>query len=130
MPRQARMRDDPEMTSWKSEVVCSSQLRAAVREFLAQPSRHSLESARAAWISCRDAYGRTEALRFSGVPIDDLHPVTGVQGPEGRINSWPIDEAYLDYVAGAPKGGLISENAKAIQSMLARFPSKLRDRTK
>ena len=95
--------------SYREAVAKLHELRDAVGELLAQPSRASLAKARAAWIECRDAYGHTEALRFSHGPIDDLHPVTGVQGPEGRINPWPIDEAYLDYVAGEPTSGLISD---------------------
>ena len=95
--------------SYREAVAGLHDLQAAVRELLAHPSKPSLEKARAAWIACRDAYGRTEALRFSHGPIDDLHPITGVQGPEGRINPWPIDEAYLDYVAGEPTSGLISD---------------------
>jgi len=95
--------------AYRDAVAGLHELEAEVQEFLAEPSRTSLEAARAAWIQCRDAYGRTEAFRFSGGPIDDIHPLTGVQGPEGRINAWPIDEAYLDYVAGEPKSGLISD---------------------
>ena len=86
-------------------------LRRDVRAFVARPSKETLERARATWIASSDAYARTEVFRFSGGPIDDVHPVTGAHGPEGRINAWPIDEAYLDYVAGAPKGGLISDRA-------------------
>ncbi len=85
------------------------ELRFTMREFLAKPSRATLEHARAAWVASRDTYGRTEAFRFSGGPIDDRNLVTGVDGPEGRINAWPIDEAYLDQVAGDPKAGLISD---------------------
>jgi putative iron-regulated protein len=85
------------------------ELRLAVREFLASPSPASLAKAREAWRACRAGYGRTEVYRFSGGPIDDLHPITGRQGPEGRINAWPIDEAYLDHVAGDPRAGLVSD---------------------
>ena len=84
-------------------------LQVAVHGMLAQPSERSLARAREAWIACRDSYGRTEVFRFSGGPIDDRHPITGVEGPEGRINTWPIDEAFLDYVAGSPRSGLIGD---------------------
>lgn len=84
-------------------------LRVAVRAMLTHPSEHSLTRARESWISSRDAYGRTEVFRFSGGPIDDRHPITGEEGPETRINAWPIDEAFLDYVAGSPRSGLIGD---------------------
>ncbi len=78
-------------------------LQAAVDTLLARPSPATLAGARAAWLACRDPYSRTEALRFSGGPIDDR------EGREGRINSWPIDEAFLDYVHGRPAAGLIAD---------------------
>jgi putative iron-regulated protein len=89
-------------------------LRDSVSELLAHPSRTSLAHAREAWIASRDAYGRTEAFRFAGGPIDDIHPVTGIDGPELRINSWPIDEAYLDRVVGSRDGGLIGDRSVPI----------------
>lgn len=53
-----------------------------------------LELARRAWIAARPPYLETEVARFYGGPIDGEH------GPEPRINGWPMDEAYLDYVRG------------------------------
>jgi putative iron-regulated protein len=68
----------------------------------------SLEAAREAWVASRPPYLQTEVSRFYGGPIDD--PETG---PEGRINAWPLDEAYVDYVAGADgmpiHGGLVND---------------------
>lgn len=82
----------------------------AVAAFLARPTRESLERARAAWIACRAPYSRTEAFRFSAGPIDGGVPGrTARGGPEGRINAWPIDEAFLDHVPGHPGGGLIGD---------------------
>ena len=89
-------------------------LRDTVAAFLAAPSPATLAAARRAWIASRDVYGRTEVFRFAGGPIDDVHPVTGVQGPETRINAWPVDEAFLDYVAGNPGSGLIANLAAPI----------------
>ena len=47
----------------------------------------------------RDDYGPTEAFRFYDGPIDNPD-----DGPEGQINAWPMDEAYVDYVEGKPDG--------------------------
>jgi len=71
--------------------------------FLAAPSEEGLELAREAWLAARPAYGRTEAFRFYGGPIDDEET-----GPEGQINAWPLDEAYIDYVVGDPGAGIIN----------------------
>jgi putative iron-regulated protein len=96
-------------SAYEDALRSTERFRVAVRAFLDGPSRKSLEHARQAWIDCRDDYGRTEAFRFSGGPIDGVDAKTGENGPEGRINSWPVDEAYLDYVVGQPNGGLISD---------------------
>ncbi len=96
-------------TGYAETVDSLETLQRAVAELLARPTRESLDRARAAWIACRDPYSRTEAFRFSGGPIDGLDPVRGSSGPEGRINAWPIDEAFLDYVLQQPDAGLISD---------------------
>jgi putative iron-regulated protein len=81
-------------------------LRTAVDAFVAAPSPTTLEAAKTAWKAAREPYGQTEAYRFYDGPIDN--PDTG---PEGRINSWPLDEVYIDYVEGSPMGGIINSAA-------------------
>jgi len=78
-------------------------LNAALNALVASPSEETLESARQAWLLAREPYGLTEAFRFYGGPIDDT------DGPEGRINAWPMDEAYVDYVASDPNAGIIND---------------------
>ena len=78
-------------------------LQQAIEALVAQPSAERLEAARHAWREAREWYGQTEAFRFYGGPIDDA------QGPEGRLNAWPLDESYLDAVEGKPDSGLINQ---------------------
>ncbi|HUG24109.1 imelysin family protein [Piscinibacter sp.] len=78
-------------------------MQAAVNAFVAQPSAEGLRAARKAWLAARDIYGQTEAFRFYGGPIDDAN------GPEGRINAWPMDESFVDGVKGKPSAGLIND---------------------
>jgi putative iron-regulated protein len=82
-------------------------LQDAVVAFVAAPSDDTLADARAAWNLARPAYLQTEVFRFYGGPIDDEE-----DGPEGRINGWPLDEAYIDYVVDADgepiEGGLVN----------------------
>ena len=60
-----------------------------------QPRRDAtLAAAKQAWLTARDDYLPTEAFRFYDGPIDNPE-----DGPEGQINAWPMDEAYVDYVA-------------------------------
>lgn len=82
-------------------------LQKAVQAFTDAPSDDGLKAARKAWLDAREFYGQTEAFRFYGGPIDDKN------GPEGRINAWPMDESYVDYVKDAPNAGIIN-NRKAV----------------
>lgn len=81
-------------------------LHDAVDAFVHAPNEATLDAAKAAWIAARPAYQQSEIGRFYNGPIDD--PDTG---PEGRLNAWPLDENYIDYVEGAPASGLINDPA-------------------
>ena len=78
-------------------------MQKAISALLAAPSAQTLSDARKSWLAAREWYLQTEAFRFYGGPIDDE------KGPEGRINSWPMDESYVDYVVGKPNAGLIND---------------------
>jgi putative iron-regulated protein len=80
-----------------------SALSTALSAFVASPSETTLEAAKQAWLDSRPEYLQTEAYRFYGGPIDDD------DNPEARINAWPLDEAYVDYVDGDPEAGLIND---------------------
>lgn len=78
-------------------------MQGKINDFLQAPSEQGLGAARQAWRDAREFYGQTEAFRFYGGPIDSE------KGPEGRINAWPMDESFVDYVEGKPKAGLINQ---------------------
>lgn len=78
-------------------------LRTAIEAFLAAPSATGLDAARQAWIAARPAYLQTEMARFYDGPIDNAE-----DGVESFVNSWPLDEAYIDYVAGDASAGIIN----------------------
>ncbi len=67
-------------------------LRTAIEKLVQSPSDETLGAARKAWIAARVPYMQTEAFRF-GNPV--------VDGWEGHVNSWPLDEGLIDYVADA-----------------------------
>jgi putative iron-regulated protein len=90
-------------------------LQEAIAAFLAAPSEESLQAARYAWLNARPAYLQTEVLRFYDGPID-VDPASGDDGPEGRINAWPLNEAFIDYVAGAPNSGLVNDASTPISA--------------
>ena len=78
-------------------------LDQAIDSFLAAPSAVRLDAAKRAWLLARDDYGPTEIYRFYDGPIDNED-----DGPEGLVNAWPLDEAYIDYVEGDPGAGIIN----------------------
>lgn len=82
----------------------ATKLQTAINAFVAAPSDATLTAAKNAWLEARMPYGRSEAFRFYGGPID-AEP----DGPEGLINSWPMDEAYVDYVADNSNAGIIND---------------------
>jgi putative iron-regulated protein len=89
--------------NYEDTLLAAQELQKAVRAFTAAPSQARLDAVRKAWLDAREYYGQTEAFRFYGGPIDDE------EGPEGRINAWPMDESYVDAVEGQPGSGLIND---------------------
>lgn len=88
--------------SYEDSLTAAVELHDAIDAFLADPSEETLATAREVWLASNEPYGQTEAYRFYGGPIDDD------DGPEGLLNAWPLDEAYVDYVEGDPDAGIIN----------------------
>lgn len=82
-------------------------LETAINTFTATPTQANFDTAKAAWKTARESYGTTEAFRFANGPIDN----EDYEAPEGLINAWPLDEAYIDYVQASDaqyNGGIIN----------------------
>ncbi len=83
-------------------------LEKAIDEFVDQPDENTFQAAKNAWLRAREAYQPTEVYRFRPGPIEDLMDdgtMMEGEGPEARINGWPLGEALIDYVAdGTPDG--------------------------
>ena len=90
-------------SSYSQSLASAKALDAAIESFLAAPSQPRLDAAKRAWLRARDDYGVTEIYRFYDGPIDNEE-----NGPEGLVNAWPMDEAYIDYVEGDPNTGIIN----------------------
>lgn len=65
--------------------------------FVKNPTEENLAAARLSWIEARKAYSQTEVYRYYGGPIDGVL-ADGTVGPEPMINSWPLDEIYIDTI--------------------------------
>lgn len=82
-------------------------LKEKVDAFLAAPSEATLKAAKDAWLAAREPYGQTEAYRFYGGPIEE-------EWGDGQINSWPLDEAFIDGIIADTD---IEINATYLQSI-------------
>ena len=84
-------------------------LQVAVNAFLADPTPAKLTAARNAWKAARVPYLQTEAFRFGNAVVDEW---------EGEVNSWPLDEGLIDYVA-ASYGKTSDENPLYTANVIA-----------
>jgi putative iron-regulated protein len=100
-------------------LAAAERLGAAVEALIAAPSAEALQAAKARWLEARVPYQQTEAFRF-GNPI--------VDGWEGKVNAWPLDEGLIDYV-DARYGGATDENPYADLNVIANTSLTLSGRT-
>ena len=105
---------DQVLRSYEQSLADARALQRRIGEFLASPSEARLAAARQAWLASRVSYGQTEVYRFYGGPIDFVDEKTGEEGPEVRVNAWPLNEAYLDYVKDSPQAGIIHDPKVAL----------------
>ncbi len=76
--------------AYDDSVTTAQHLNKVIAAFLADPNDKTLAAARDAWKAARVPYMQTEAFRFGNPEVDEL---------EGTVNSWPLDEGLIDYVA-------------------------------
>ena len=105
--------------SYGDSLAAALAMQQAIAAFLAQPSAATLKTARTAWLDAREWYGQTEAFRFYAGPVDDG------KGPEQRMNTWPVDESYIDSVRNRPDAGLVN-NPKAVLTKAALAAANIR----
>jgi putative iron-regulated protein len=81
---------DIALAKYEDALTTAQALDKAVDALLAKPSAETLNAAREAWKASRVPYQQTEVYRFGNKVVDDW---------EGKVNSWPLDEGLIDYVA-------------------------------
>ncbi|RRI06523.1 peptidase [Mesorhizobium tamadayense] len=81
---------DIALAKYEDSLTTAQALDKAVDALIAKPSAETLDAARDAWKAARIPYQQTEAYRFGNKIVDDW---------EGKVNSWPLDEGLIDYVA-------------------------------
>lgn len=75
---------------YEDSLQAARQLKTSVDALIKAPTEETLAAARASWVAARVPYMQTEAFRFGNPIVDDW---------EGKVNSWPLDEGLIDYVA-------------------------------
>jgi putative iron-regulated protein len=95
--------------TYEDTLSLAKKLDEATTAFVAAPSAATLTAARTSWLAAREPYLQTEVFRFYDGPIDNPE-----DGPEGLINAWPVDEAYIDYVKDDAAAGIINDPSISI----------------
>ncbi len=81
------------------------ELKSAINSFVANPTQNGFQLCKQKWLAVREVYGLSETFRFAEGPIDNT-----ADGPEGLINAWPMDEAYVDYVVNSNLSGIVNDS--------------------
>lgn len=86
---------------YEDSLTTARALQDAVKALVERPSAATLAAARQAWLAARVPYPQSEVYRFGNAIVD---------GWEGKVNSWPLDEGLIDYVDTARYGKESDEN--------------------
>ncbi|MDX8468856.1 imelysin family protein [Mesorhizobium sp. VK23B] len=100
---------DIALAKYEDSLTTAQALDKAVDALIARPSADTLNAARDAWKAARIPYQQTEVYRFGNKIVDDW---------EGKVNSWPLDEGLIDYVAKS-YGTESDENALYTANVIA-----------
>ncbi|WP_045860777.1 imelysin family protein [Teredinibacter purpureus] len=103
--------------SYSDSFITAVALQQKLEALVDAPSAETLMDAKTAWLAAREPYGQTEVYRFREGPIDALNGDGSMgsdgDGPEGRINAWPLGEALIDYVANQVDGDSRPESSSS-----------------
>lgn len=101
---------------YSDSLISAIAMKRQLEEFISTPTEENFTRAKQAWLDSREPYGQSEVYRFRSGPIDALKSdgTIGVEGdgPEGRINAWPLGEAIIDYVVPIVDGSSAPESAE------------------
>lgn len=97
--------------AFADSVTDTAAFSTAVDAFVATPSETTHAAVKAAWIASRAHYMLTEGSRFYDGPIDLTVDGRTPDNYETALNSWPLDEAYIDYTTGNLTAGFVNNPA-------------------
>ncbi|MGM8888230.1 imelysin family protein, partial [Psychrobacter sp. 1U2] len=98
--------------AYKDSLDTAKALQTAVETYVATPTKANLDAAKAAYKAARQPYSQTEVFRFDEgfVTANDERAIGSVDGWEGQINAWPLDEPLIDYVSDSYEGEYNSQD--------------------
>ncbi len=97
--------------SYEDSLLTTSTLNKSIQIFISEPNDQTMIKAKEDWLASRETYLQTEVYRFYDGPIDEPD-----RGPEGMMNAWPLDEAYVDYVNDDISTGIINDRTIPINA--------------
>ena len=98
--------------AYKDSLDTAKLLQTAVETYVATPTQENLDAAKAAYKAARQPYSQTEIFRFDEgfVTANDKRAIGSIDGWEGQMNAWPLDEALIDYVSDSYEGEYNSQD--------------------
>lgn len=92
--------------AYKDSLETAKLLQTAVNTYVDTPTQANLDAAKAAYKAARQPYSQTEVFRFDEgfVTTNEKRAIGSVDGWEGQVNAWPLDEALIDYVSDNYEG--------------------------
>lgn len=98
--------------AYKDSLDTAKALQTAVETYVATPTQANLDAAKAAYKAARQPYSQTEIFRFDEgfVTANDERAIGSIDGWEGQVNAWPLDEALIDYVSDSYEGEYNSQD--------------------
>ncbi|HBF45473.1 MAG TPA: imelysin, partial [Shewanella frigidimarina] len=97
---------------YKDSLDTAKALQTAVETYVTTPTQANLDAAKAAYKAARQPYSQTEIFRFDEgfVTANDKRALGSIDGWEGQVNAWPLDEALIDYVSDGYEGEYNSQD--------------------
>ncbi|MGO3177572.1 imelysin family protein [Psychrobacter sp.] len=98
--------------AYKDSLETAKTLQTAVEAYVDTPTQANLDAAKAAYKAARQPYSETEVFRFDEgfVAANEERAIESVDGWEGQVNAWPLDEALIDYVSDGYEGEYNSQD--------------------
>lgn len=111
--------------AYKDSLDTAKALQVAVNTYVDAPTDANLTAAKAAYKAARQPYSQTEVFRFDEgfVNANESRAIGSVDGWEGQVNAWPLDEALIDYVGDSYEGeynsqdNIINSNSISVGSL-------------